>query len=484
MSRRRFSERAIEEALRRAAELLSSWDRVLVVGHLDADGVAATGIALRTLEAMGVESEYVIVHELNAQVLATIASRGMPVWFVDIGAGWLPDLRDLEFVLTDHHPPREVPIPESVRRDIGEFAQMTSDLYGGAVLPVWYGFDGSLEISGAGVTYLLSRTILGRDGYLASLAVVGALGDLQDEATGRLEGLNRGILADAVAGGNMRVERDLRSFGRSSRPALQYLRFVSDPMIPGVTQCARCVEAFLRDVGVEPGLLRSRPWEEVPREEKRKIVSALVRRALEFGLEPEEVYRLVGESYTLVGEERTIRDAKEFATLLNACVRQGEPELAVSLARGERGAALLLAEEVARAYRRQLYESLKIVVGTLGLLHRGPVAYFHAGPLVPDAIVGVVTSILMSRYGAAVPVLVGLADSGGMVKASIRLSPRLKGGSLHLGELVSRSAEAVGGYGGGHSSAAGATIPKGAEEAFIERLVRMVEESLNNKVEL
>ena len=484
MWRRRSSERALSEALRRAAELLSSWDRALVVGHRDADGVTATAIALRTLEAMGIEAGYEIVQELSSQVLASLASRSVPIWFVDIGAGWLPQLKGLRFVLTDHHPPREAEIPEHVRRDIGEFAELTSDLYGGAVIPEWYGYSGSFEISGAGVTYLLSREILGRNGYLASLAVVGALGDLQDEATGRLEGLNRRILSDAVAEGNMEVELDLRSFGRSSRPAIQYLRFVSDPVIPGVTQCGRCVEAFLRESGIEPGTLRARSWEELPREDKRRIVSALVRKALEFGLEPDEISRLIGESYTLVGEEKTIRDAKEFATLLNACVRQGETELAVSLAKGERGATLLLAEEVAKAYRRQLFESLKIVSGTLGLQRRGAVAYFHAGPLVPDSIVGVVTSILMSRYGSAIPVLVGLADTDDMVKASVRLSPKLKGGSLHLGTIVSRSAEAVGGYGGGHAVAAGATIPRGSEEGFIELLVRMVEESLNNEVEL
>ena len=46
--------------------------------------------------------------------------------------------------------------------------------------------------------------------------------------------------------------------------------------------------------------------------------------------------------------------------------------------------------------------------------------------------------------------------------------------SLKLNVLADRAAEAVGGSGGGHSSAAGAKIPKGTFLRFLEELNKQI----------
>jgi RecJ-like exonuclease len=49
---------------------------------------------------------------------------------------------------------------------------------------------------------------------------------------------------------------------------------------------------------------------------------------------------------------------------------------------------------------------------------------------------------------------------------------------LDLSVVMREASQAVGGDGGGHDVAAGATIPTGAEEAFIEHADRVVGEQL------
>jgi len=63
-------------------------------------------------------------------------------------------------------------------------------------------------------------------------------------------------------------------------------------------------------------------------------------------------------------------------------------------------------------------------------------------------------------------------------KVSGRGTARLVGQGLDLATVMTEAAGAVGGEGGGHDVAAGATIPAGAEEQFIARVDAVVGEQL------
>jgi hypothetical protein len=65
----------------------------------------------------------------------------------------------------------------------------------------------------------------------------------------------------------------------------------------------------------------------------------------------------------------------------------------------------------------------------------------------------------------------------GDVKISARASDEAVEGGLSMQEIVSEAAAAAGGEGGGHMGAAGASIPKGSEERFINS----VEEIMKTK---
>ena len=56
----------------------------------------------------------------------------------------------------------------------------------------------------------------------------------------------------------------------------------------------------------------------------------------------------------------------------------------------------------------------------------------------------------------------------------VKVSVRCRDDGIDLSELVCNAAFSVGGTGGGHRNAAGALIPKGMEEKFLDVLERSI----------
>jgi len=90
-----------------------------------------------------------------------------------------------------------------------------------------------------------------------------------------------------------------------------------------------------------------RALRDLSEEERKRLCSALADYLLSKGLRY-EISDLIGHIYTLNCEEdwTPLRDAREFAVLLNATGRMNRPGLGVSICMGDRTAALEEAEKV------------------------------------------------------------------------------------------------------------------------------------------
>src|SRR5437879_13498458 len=91
---------------------------------------------------------------------------------------------------------------------------------------------GSDVASGAGCAYAVAKALDPANKDLASIAVVGAVGDVQDQEFRRLSGYNRTILAGGIAAGFLEAQIDLRLFGRETRPAYKMPQYATGPSIP------------------------------------------------------------------------------------------------------------------------------------------------------------------------------------------------------------------------------------------------------------
>ncbi|WP_456478645.1 DHH family phosphoesterase [Geoglobus ahangari] len=451
----------MKEILKRASELsdvVRKAEEVTVVTHIDADGITSGAIAYRCLERAGKEVRIRFVKSLDDEEIERIANESTFVWFTDLGSGQISSIErtGLDFIVTDHH------VPEKVTEN--------------QLNPHIFGYDGSYELSGATTTYLLARA-LGLNYDLSAIAIVGAVGDLQDSNYGRLIGLNSSIVDEAVRNGYVEVVRDLKFFGKQTRPVYKMLEYTFDPYMPGISGSERGAIRFLDSIGVRvKDGERWLRWIDLSEEEKRKTVSEIVRLLMSSNTPFSQIMRMVGDTYILLEEEEgsELRDAMEFSTLLNATARYGEEEVGLLVCLGDRGKAFSRARSLLQNHRRNLSDGLRLV-DEIGIEEMQNIQYFHAGRKILDTIVGIVAGMSYSFANRNKPII-AFAENEDGVKVSARATKLLVERGVHLAQAIKIAAEKVGGKGGGHSIAAGATIPKGSEEEFLRILDRVIGE--------
>lgn len=438
---------------------LSGGDDFLVVSHHDADGVTACAIMVDALRSLDKKCDFKVLKQLDSLTISEIKDyKAETIVFTDMGAGQLTLLEENGitgcFIVDHHNPEKESPLQ---------------------INPHTFGYNGGLEVSGSGMAYLVAKS-LGRKN-LAHLAVVGAVGDMQDNG-GKLHSINRMIMFDAIEQGTLKVKNDLRLFGRQSRSLMQMLAYASDPVLPSLSGDQLACGQFLEsnDIPLKGG--ESGQWRnyvDLTHRERKRLTTALYIHLLDYNTPEFVIQRMIGEVYTLTREVRKteLRDAKEFATLLNACGRQEQPHIGVKVCLGDRGEALASARELLESHRRQLSEGIGYLADK-GVLSSENTYFFNAEGRIAESIVGVVAGM---AYGARIippdkPVL-GFAldrDDPTMLKVSARANWALIRSGIHLGNAMREGSRAFGGEGGGHDIAAGARIPADKKHEFIDQV--------------
>jgi RecJ-like exonuclease len=464
----------IHQACDAVAREVSRASDVHIVTHIDADGICAGSIAYRACRRLDLRPEVDFIKQLDDFVIERLSKEvpeGTLVWFTDLGSGQLDRLRGIQCVVADHHTPGR----ETVEGDLpgeGHFVQANPHLHG---------HDGAQEVSGAGMAYLVAQVLDPGNRDLAVLAIVGAVGDLQHTREGRLVGLNADIVAEAQTAGSVDVHKDLAVFGRETRPVHKMLQYAS-PAIPGVSGSELGAMEVMKDADVEPKRGEHwRTWSELDVEEKRRIIARLGEILLVQGHGHKAVWRLVQDVYTFPAEEPGIetRDAMEFSTLLNACGRYGMARVGMEVCLGDRLEAYEEAKRLQGSHRAKLVDGLR-TVAAMGVAERGAIQYFNARDAIPDTIVGTVASMALQAPevdvdpGKPIIALAIKRDEKGVVKVSGRGTRDLVEEGLDLAVAMKEAATGVGGIGGGHDIAAGASIPEGKEEEFLDALDAIV----------
>ncbi len=446
----------IIEKAREIVEFIKKHDDVHIVTHLDADGICAGAIAARTLERLGKDFDISFVKQVDEASIENVLNKNPDViWFTDLGINIDVDFENI--VITDHH--------TTVRH------------YRYSLNPNDFGLDGCVALSGAGATYIVSKSMDARNKDLSHLAIIGACGDLQDRRERQLVGLNREILNDAISAGLINVTKDIQYFGRESKPIFRLLLYADDPVIPGVSGSEEACISFLMNLGFSRKEIY-RKWVELSKGEKRKILSEIARRLLDKGFGSKSIRRLIGEVYLLNNEKEgtELHDTREFATLLNSTARYGRPDIALKLCLGEKENSFKEARKFLNNHRQTLSTGLQLARAKLE--KRKTLNYFHVGSRVRDTVVGSITSILSKEF-SSLP-LIGFADGeNGHVKVSARYRNT---GEIDLSRAIYLAALSVGGTGGGHRYAAGALIPKGTEEMFLDALEKELGSQLSSDV--
>lgn len=452
----------------KCADAIKKQKEVLIVSHIDADGLTATGIICKALDRINIDYIPIFLKQLDNYALEKIADINPElVIFTDLGSGYLDEItnKNLNAVIIDHHQP--VTKPKEIKYHLN---------------PMNFGYNGSLEISGSGTTFLLSLE-LGENRDLADLAIVGAVGDLQAIKEGKLIGLNREILEIGVKANILEYKKDLSLFGKQTRPVYKLLQYSTDPYLPGLTGDEDGSIEFLRRAGIELKGERWKRWIDLEPEEKQRVVSELINYGLNINMPPYKVQRLVSECYILLREREgtELRDASEYATLLNATARYDKAEVGLAVCLGEREEVYEYARTLLAEHRRNLVDGLNYVKEK-GITELNNLQYFDAGNKIRETIVGIVAGMSTSIIGNRNLPIIAFANSENGIKVSARGNQDLIKRGLNLAEALNKSANKVGGAGGGHDIAAGATIPFGSKDEFIKELDKIIGRQLGVKV--
>jgi len=466
--------RSAEEAAEKLRELIGEGRFFAVFCHNDADGLSAGAIAsvmlLRERARFSTRSVRQIEEVLEA--VRQLPSDAV-VLTVDMGSGYLDELRETvgerAVVILDHHEP------------VGEALEGWVH-----VNPHLHGIEGASEVSGAGIVYFVARALNEANLSYSPIAVVGALGDLQDRVDGRaLHGLNQLIVDEAVNAGLLEVREDLLFYGRSYRPLHVALASTTSPFIPGISGSEPHAVSFLTKIGIRfKEDDRWRVLSELSEEEKKLLYNGLMRHLASLGLPPSTARELIGKVYELKREESWtyLRDAREFASLLNACGKTGREWLGISVAMGARGEVLDEAQKILEEYRVRLAQAIDYVMREENRQELRNVVAIDGGDFVDERMISSIASIISSSniLGEDKP-LIAMASGDDSVKVSARAGRKLIEAGLDLGEIMGRAAQVVGGRGGGHNIAAGAEIPKAKKALFLLEVDRLVGEKLGGK---
>lgn len=407
----------------------------LIVHHYDCDGISSGSLVASWFQENKKPYRMQSVRKLDPEFASSI-SHEQSIIFVDLGSGsaFLEEMKN-SIVIIDHHQP-------------AHSAHLQAN-------PHIFGFDGGSELSAAGSAYFVFRTSV-------DLGIVGAVGDIQSP----LRSLNRQMLDEGIAQGKAQASIDLLLYGKHSRPLKQLLLYADEPYLPGLTahddECSR----FLDELGIaQKSGEKWRTYSDLTDEEKKQLVSALADH-LSTRSSPEAASRLTGETYTLLSrpDNTELRDASEFSTLLNACGRNSNPELGVAVCLSQKG-AYESAQALLLEHRKNLRAG--IVFAQKNTQDFGKFLLLDARGVIADSIIGVVAGMLYTGQRKK-PILALSLEEGGKIKLSTRGTRALVEAGLNLGKILSESCAAVGGVGGGHNIAAGATIPNEKLDDFLK----------------
>ncbi len=469
-------ENLLESASEAATLILENVEEnktIHVASHLDADGLAAAGIIGRALFRLGATFRLRIERWLDEEIIHNLANEKPPLTiFLDLGSGYLKllssGLPDHNIVILDHHKPT------------GEASETFTQ-----VNPHLHGIDGALDLSGAGVAYLVARALDKENRDLACLAVVGALGDIQDKYDQRkLGGVNERIVKDAVDTGYVKVEEDLLFFGRETRPIHRALALTTNPFIPGISGEEDKSLAFLANLKITPkDKDRWRALKDLSDEEKKRLFSALAEYLASKGLATDVEKRLVGNVYTLTHEEEStpLRDGREFTVLLNATGRMDKAGLGAQICLGDRGAALEEANTVLKEYRRSIAKALNWLNEEPERIEElGNIYVARGNGHIDDKMISAVSTILSTSVANREKPIIAYCKIKGeeSAKISARTLDILTRRGLDLGEILRIAAERHSGMGGGHNIAAGGQVPVKDLEPFLKLVDKLVKDQL------
>ncbi len=423
---------AIRDTAKKAVSLISKHKFARIYAHYDADGIAGGAIVAKALLRAGKDFQISFLKGLNDFE----PENDELLIFVDMGSGYSEKISSInsDVIILDHHKPD------------GEIKPKKTLVH---VNPHLFGIDGTYEISASGVAYIFARE-LGDNKDLASIAILGAIGDKQ-----KLVGLNKEILIEGIEAKCLEVRPGI------SLPSGKLSKSLSMSLEPYLDFYGKEEELkeFLRKLGIE-----DKEVDDLSLREMQRLGDAITLRLLKLGAYEGVFEQIIGKR--IVVKNLLVKNSSSLVDIINSCGRIGATSTAFSILLGDEK-ALREGVEIEEKFKREILEEL--------LKRRRDVkeGFCIRYLVMDDAPSTSPIATVFSRYLMPdKPLVVLNIKKDGEVKVSARTTEKLAR-RLDLAEVMRLSAIRVKGVGGGHRVAAGANIKRENIEEFLKEVDRI-----------
>ncbi|MCX9084193.1 MAG: DHH family phosphoesterase [Candidatus Methanoperedens sp.] len=428
----------IEALSRQVAQAILKHDRVRLISHNDADGLSAAGIMCNALNRKGILFHTTIVGQFDQSTIELIQKTpDDAVILCDMGSGQVELTSQIkDAIIIDHHKP-------------------TGKLEHVHFNPHLAGIDGSTQLCAACGAYMVARQ-MGDNTDLAGLALTGAMGDKQV-----FLGANKFILDEAVENKVITVSRGLRM---GDAPIDELFEFNVDPFLD-ITGDKEKIKEFLDRMGIQ-GELKN-----LSNEQLTKLSSKIILKLAKQGSFT-AIDSMIGDNYTLNRE--VVPNIYDLVNIMNACGKDEVPGIALMLCMRD-SSVVDKARTIVRENQRDLISAIRKAQTELK-----SVRSFRYVLLGDSSGTGIISGT-MTRYLHPDRPFLTFNEVEGKIRISGRGTRKQVNAGLDLASAMREASTRVGGMGGGHDIASGATIPVGTAMKFIDIIDSIIEKQLRSK---
>jgi single-stranded-DNA-specific exonuclease len=417
----------LEALSEQTASAILEYDAVRLISHNDADGLSAAGIMCNALHRQQILFHATIVSQFDYSIVEMIEKTPQEaVILCDMGSGQAEISSKVKnAIIIDHHKP-------------------TGTLEQPHFNPHIVGINGSIEFCASCGAYMVARH-MGDNNDLAGLALVGAIGDKQ-----AIKGANKFILDEAVEKKVVTVKKGLRMGGE---PIEELFEYSLDPFLD-ITGNKEKIRAFLDEAEIK-GRIHDLTEKQLIR------FSSLVALKLAKQGSISAIESLMGD--ILILNMEVIPNVYDFVNILNACGNSEKSGIGLAVCLRDISAV----KEAIATVRENQRKIIKTVRKAQAQIRSGENIRYA---MLDDAAGTGMIAGTMTRYLYSDKPFITLNGVEDRIKISARGTRKLVASGLDLAFAMREAAISVGGMGGGHDVASGASIPKGTEQKFIELL--------------
>jgi RecJ-like exonuclease len=427
---------------------LEKASEVRLISHYDADGISSAGVMCNAFLRAGKRFHATMTKSLTEKLIAESAPGCETMVFSDMGSSYLDALEQLPctVIVLDHHSPQ---------KDSEKVVHVNPHLAN---------IDGMTSASASAVCMLLAANMDERNWDLLPIAFAGIAGDRQ--AIRGLSGLNQWLFEEGKKRGIVEVRPGSML---PEGPLLAGLIGSTDPYVIGISGSPDGAKALLGEAEIP----ENAEADKLDVATRMKLSSLLALKLSAQGTPVSTLDEVVHERYYF---PRWGMSADALAGLLNACGRSNNEGVGLALTLGD-PSAMEQARTLRQSYVDEVQAALRGVVQK-GLTQMENVQYFINENL---GLSGILSGVAMQYFGNRDKPTLALAESGDEIKISSRGTFDLLEKGVDLAAALRECAQKVGGVGGGHRIASGATVPKGRETEFLQLVDRMIGEQKAQK---